>query len=128
MCHVAPLAQWLEQRPFKSWVVGSSPTGGTFSAGLLLAAQRWAGTISTSTVQSSSRGLIPTRMALGGFIAKSYSTSDTAGQLDNRQHDIGEKRCYNLATGNRVVVAVYASIGNINDVLFMEEDLLGRCS
>ena len=26
---VAPLAQWLEQRPFKSWVVGSSPTGGT---------------------------------------------------------------------------------------------------
>ncbi len=25
----APLAQWLEQRPFKSWVVGSSPTGGT---------------------------------------------------------------------------------------------------
>ena len=26
---IAPLAQWLEQRPFKSWVVGSSPTGGT---------------------------------------------------------------------------------------------------
>ena len=67
-------------------------------------------------------------MALGGSIAKSYSTSDTAGQLDNRQPDIGEKRCYNLATGNRVVVAVYASIGNINDVLCMEEDLLGRYS
>ena len=26
---VAPLAQRLEQRPFKSWVVGSNPTGGT---------------------------------------------------------------------------------------------------
>ena len=26
---VAPLAQLAEQRPFKSWVVGSSPTGGT---------------------------------------------------------------------------------------------------
>lgn len=25
----APLAQLAEQRPFKSWVVGSSPTGGT---------------------------------------------------------------------------------------------------
>ena len=25
----APLAQRLEQRPFKSWVVGSNPTGGT---------------------------------------------------------------------------------------------------
>ena len=24
-----PLAQWSEQRPFKSWVVGSNPTGGT---------------------------------------------------------------------------------------------------
>lgn len=28
---VAPLAQRLEQRPFKSWVVGSNPTGGTGS-------------------------------------------------------------------------------------------------
>ena len=27
--NVAPLAQRLEQRPFKSWVVGSNPTGGT---------------------------------------------------------------------------------------------------
>lgn len=27
---VAPLAQLAEQSPFKSWVVGSSPTGGTF--------------------------------------------------------------------------------------------------
>ena len=29
---VAPLAQRLEQRPFKSWVVGSNPTGGTLKA------------------------------------------------------------------------------------------------
>ena len=29
---VAPLAQRLEQRPFKSWVVGSNPTGGTGKA------------------------------------------------------------------------------------------------
>ena len=29
MPYVAPLAQWLEQRPFKSWVQGSSPWGGT---------------------------------------------------------------------------------------------------
>ena len=27
----APLAQRSEQRPFKSWVVGSNPTGGTMS-------------------------------------------------------------------------------------------------
>ena len=29
MCGVAPLAQRLEQRPFKSWVQGSNPWGGT---------------------------------------------------------------------------------------------------
>lgn len=33
---VAPLAQWLEQRPFKSWVQGSSPWGGTVFIVLLL--------------------------------------------------------------------------------------------
>ena len=30
LAFVAPLAQLAEQSPFKSWVVGSSPTGGTF--------------------------------------------------------------------------------------------------
>ena len=37
----APLAQWSEQRPFKSWVVGSNPTGGTAAVGGTAGNREW---------------------------------------------------------------------------------------
>ena len=40
--------------------------------------------------------------------------SHLAGSIAKR-HSIGGKKCYDFTTGDRVVAAVYASIGNIND-------------
>ena len=46
----------------------------------------------------------------GTFSAGSHLAGSIA-----KSHSIGGKKCYDFTTGDRVVAAVYASIGNIND-------------
>lgn len=73
---------------FKSWVAGSNPTGALFC---------W--------------------LAFGGSaMGRNYQHkrgSELFSGADPNEN--GGKKCYDFTTGDRVVAAVYASIGNIND-------------